>query len=350
MYDELLIDPPSYPRSGTYADLLLWHLRVWWTRPEGNTTQRGEDPWEIAIFRDTIFKDYKGKDPEGPSKKFRSYIGLYQKYAPSEGQARVIARNLFGGKIHFKRWENDLDQARIRSRGKGRNIANISVSTAIAELEKALSAEGAKPKDCSTASIPDLTPHFIGRDEDVADLANALVATGQIAVLVQGGPGMGKTELTKAVAHHEVIAARYGERRWFVTLDAATDAQKLLDAISVGIGTDPNLGLAGILVRLGSAPGLLILDNLETPWEPEGHRAAVQEILQVLCGTIDLTLIASIRGDRIPEGIDWSDVRHADALTPKYAASLFSRIAQFKTLPTQSFGFLLQPSVACRWR
>jgi hypothetical protein len=64
---------------------------------------------------------------------------------------------------------------------------------------------------------------FLGRDDDLAVLVPMLVPGA--AVLVQGPPGIGKTELTRAAARAGETVARFGEgRRWFVALQTAATA------------------------------------------------------------------------------------------------------------------------------
>ncbi|MGK0492052.1 MAG: WD40 repeat protein [Sphingomonas echinoides] len=249
-------NPPTYPESGTYADLLLWHLEVWWTRPGGSPTQRGATPWDIRAFKDEVFKDDKGVDPDGPYKKYRSYTGKYQKYPPSEGKAKIISRLLFNGEVQFKRWENDLKEARIRSAGKGNNIANISISAAIAKLEKALAEEAAHSEEL-TKQLPEhldavtfthrqthkfkaeaarqnsalvaarLTSFFAGRSSDlkaIEDFVNRRMAGGSQGLLVIAAPaGFGKSALAARWCHlAEMVANRRVVRHFCSTSTGQT--------------------------------------------------------------------------------------------------------------------------------
>jgi predicted ATPase len=47
--------------------------------------------------------------------------------------------------------------------------------------------------------------------------------TNPIAVLLQGPGGIGKTTLTREAATQPAVIARFGPRRWFAELGAATD-------------------------------------------------------------------------------------------------------------------------------
>ena len=119
--------------------------------------------------------------------------------------------------------------------------------------------------------------------------------------LIQGGPGIGKTSLTQAVGNDPAIVRRFGEtNRWFVSLDAISSATAMQDAITRSVGGDPARGFDTTLALLRQQPGLLVLDNLETPWDPKTERRATEAILAALADTPGLALLASFRGgDRI---------------------------------------------------
>lgn len=188
-----------------------------------------------------------------------------------------------------------------------------------------------------TESIPRLTPYFIGRDNDVERLADIIATTDDgCSILIQGAPGMGKTELTKAVAHQKNIVARFGQRRWFIPLDAAMSVQGVLNALSSALGTDPDLGVKAIITRLSLAPALLILDNIETPLEQADPREDVEKLLAEISVTPGLALLASQRGSQIIQGLAWTLVHRLNVLERSDAAKLFLKIAHFKN-PTDPF-------------
>jgi MoxR-like ATPase len=74
--------------------------------------------------------------------------------------------------------------------------------------------------------VPLPPAHFLGRGNDIATILDVLLtAPSPVSILVQGGPGVGKTSLTTAVAAHPEILRRFGEaNRWFVKLDTTTTA------------------------------------------------------------------------------------------------------------------------------
>lgn len=131
-----------------------------------------------------------------------------------------------------------------------------------------------------------------GRDADAAALIAALDTTDQAALLVLGAAGIGKTTLTRRVATDNAIVARFGHRRWFVELETANDAASMQAAIIRAIGLNPAAAyFAQALAFLARSRGLLVLDNLETPWEHDLR--AVQDTLQMLATTPGVSLLAS---------------------------------------------------------
>lgn len=107
---------------------------------------------------------------------------------------------------------------------------------------------------------------------------------------------MGKTVLARAVLHHIDTCARF-EHRFFVSAEAATTAVELAALIGLHLGLDPGANLTDIVVQYfisQASPCLLVLDNLETPWEPAQVREGVENLLSLLAAVEQLTLIVSL--------------------------------------------------------
>jgi hypothetical protein len=90
-------------------------------------------------------------------------------------------------------------------------------------------------------------------------------------------------------------------RRWFVALETALDRAGLRERIVVAVGGNPAEPTAfdHACRTLAEAAGLLVLDNLETPWEAD--MPGVQDDLRRLAAIPGLSLLASLRGSATPD-------------------------------------------------
>ncbi|KAJ7841250.1 hypothetical protein B0H13DRAFT_2286978 [Mycena leptocephala] len=112
----------------------------------------------------------------------------------------------------------------------------------------------------------------------------------RIAIL--GGGGMGKTSLARAVLHHHDTSRKF-EHRFFVSAEPATSTTELAALIGLHLGLNPSQDLTRPVVQyFARKPScLLILDNLETAWEPIQSRGEIEEFLSLLTGVDNLALI-----------------------------------------------------------
>ena len=94
---------------------------------------------------------------------------------------------------------------------------------------------------------------------------------------------MGKTSLARAVLHHPETLNRFKER-FFVSAEPATTSVELAALIGLHIGLDPGQNLTKVVIQYftRNSACLLILDNLETGWEPIQSRSQVEELLLLL--------------------------------------------------------------------
>ncbi|KAJ7633658.1 hypothetical protein DFH06DRAFT_1004159, partial [Mycena polygramma] len=147
---------------------------------------------------------------------------------------------------------------------------------------------------------------FHGRQSELSAIVKLCSeASPRIAIL--GGGGMGKTSLARAALHHPDIAAKY-QRRVFVECDSATTRLELAALIGSHIGLHPGKDLTKPVVKYFTTEGpcLLILDNLETPWEPPHSRSGVEEFLSLLTDVMHLALIITMRGAERPAKVRWT--------------------------------------------
>ena len=115
----------------------------------------------------------------------------------------------------------------------------------------------------------------------------------RIAIL--GGGGMGKTSLAQAVLHNPETSAKF-EERYFVSAEAATTSIELAALIGLHLGLNPGKDLTKPVIQFFSRrlSCLLILDNLETVWEPMQSRGGVEEFLSLLTEVKHLGLIVCV--------------------------------------------------------
>ncbi|KAJ7697100.1 hypothetical protein B0H16DRAFT_1484854, partial [Mycena metata] len=122
----------------------------------------------------------------------------------------------------------------------------------------------------SISMLPAEPRIFHGRETELADILK-LFGENSPRIAILGAGGMGKTSLSRAVLHHTSIAVRYNDNWFFVACDGSTTNQvELAGVIGAHLGLKSGKDLTqGVLWHLSSAPPtLLILDNLETPWDP----------------------------------------------------------------------------------
>ncbi|KAJ7482655.1 P-loop containing nucleoside triphosphate hydrolase protein, partial [Mycena latifolia] len=149
--------------------------------------------------------------------------------------------------------------------------------------------------------------NFHGRELEVSTIVHQLnQQLPRVAIL--GGGGMGKTSLARAILHHPQVSAKYDQHRFFVACDAASSSVHLAALIGGHVGLKPGQDVTQPVVRYfsGSPPSLLILDNLETVWEPNESRAGVEKFLALLEDIEHLALIITMRGAERPANIRWT--------------------------------------------
>ncbi|KAJ7042303.1 P-loop containing nucleoside triphosphate hydrolase protein [Mycena alexandri] len=148
---------------------------------------------------------------------------------------------------------------------------------------------------------------FHGRDSELADILDLFrQVTPRIAIL--GAGGIGKTSLARIVVHYEEVTNKYHGNRFFVTCDTASSKPELAGLIGAHLGLKPGEDLTQAVLKHFSSgpPTLLILDNLETVWEPTKSRKEIEEFLSLLTDINSLALVITMRGAERPSKVQWT--------------------------------------------
>ncbi|KAJ7046392.1 hypothetical protein C8F04DRAFT_1064144 [Mycena alexandri] len=157
----------------------------------------------------------------------------------------------------------------------------------------------------SFAMFPASPKIFHGREQELQQIMD-LLSRESPRIVILGPGGMGKTSLAVAILHSDT-ASKY-EHRHFVSCHSSPSYLELVSNIASHIGVDHGPNLAGEIVRHFSRSGasLLILDNLETPWEALDARADVEELLSLLADVPHLAILVTMRGAERPGKVQWT--------------------------------------------
>ncbi|KAJ7354283.1 hypothetical protein DFH08DRAFT_984664 [Mycena albidolilacea] len=169
-----------------------------------------------------------------------------------------------------------------------------------------LGAYGLKNSSTSLMMLPSNPKIFHGRESEIDDILNIL---GQEAprIAILGGGGMGKTTLARAALHHPDVSSRF-EQRFFVSAESATTSIELAGLIGLHIGLNPGQDLTKPVIHYFSKQSLclLVLDNLETVWEPIQTRDGIERFLSLLTDLDHVALMITMRGAERPAQVRWT--------------------------------------------
>jgi tetratricopeptide (TPR) repeat protein len=123
------------------------------------------------------------------------------------------------------------------------------------------------------SGVPHMPPHFVGRDELLNDLVARLLAGHSPALSADGLPGVGKTTLALAIAHHPRVLAHFSDGVLWAGLGRTADVASIQaswgDALHVEVSDLADLRARS--QRLHAAIGqhrlLVVLDDA-WQWQP----------------------------------------------------------------------------------
>ncbi len=157
------------------------------------------------------------------------------------------------------------------------------------------------------ARLPVPSSTLVGRDGELATLAEALREARLVTVVGVGG--VGKTRLALEVARHASDA--YADGVSLVELAAVSSADGLVDAVMAAVGAIPALGPQGekaLLTFLSSKEMLVVLDNCEHLLWP------VADLVEALLARSEGS--AFLATSREPLGVAGERVMHLASLRP----------------------------------
>jgi tetratricopeptide (TPR) repeat protein len=180
--------------------------------------------------------------------------------------------------------------------------------------------------------------YCFGREREVAEVVEALLADKPQPLPILGGPGMGKTTIALKALHEKRVAERFRDRRWFVRCDGVKSRKDLAGAIAgtLDLPITPSVEQT-VLEELATAPAALVLDNAETPLDADGPK--VEELLSMLANIESLALVVTIRSRKRPRGVPWRTSTEPQRLADTAAAETFVAVSgkpQFATDPDLS--------------
>ncbi|KAJ6492106.1 P-loop containing nucleoside triphosphate hydrolase protein, partial [Mycena sanguinolenta] len=140
--------------------------------------------------------------------------------------------------------------------------------------------------------LPSKPKIFYGRETELEDIMKMLLNQQSPRISILGGGGMGKTSLARAALHHPETLTRFKER-FLVSAEPATTSVELAALIGLHVALDPGKDLTKAVIQYFTRESscLLILDNLETVWDPIQSRSEVEELLSLLTEVQHLGLI-----------------------------------------------------------
>jgi hypothetical protein len=100
------------------------------------------------------------------------------------------------------------------------------------------------------------------------------------------------------------VESKYSEI-YFVSCQSTPTCLELVSMIADHLGLEKQSNLLRTMINYftHAPPALLVLDNFETPWEPNSSRSEVEEILSLLTDIPQLALMVGMKLDEKSENL-----------------------------------------------
>ncbi|KZS92741.1 hypothetical protein SISNIDRAFT_550287 [Sistotremastrum niveocremeum HHB9708] len=172
---------------------------------------------------------------------------------------------------------------------------------------------------------------FFGRTSYVDRVVEQVTRDAQSRVAILGAGGMGKTSVALAAIHDSRVVSIYQSRRHFIACESVSDASCLISSLleSFDITTPSDFETLVSFLSRQTSRTLLVLDNLETPWESPANRQEVEYVLETLSDIPGISLLITMRGAERPSSVVWSRpfLPQLPCLDPQSSKEAFTAIS-----------------------
>ena len=166
-----------------------------------------------------------------------------------------------------------------------------------------------------TGNLPSMSAELVGRENELAALAD-LLARGRLVTIVGPG-GVGKTAAAIAVGRGLKASAAFPDGIWLARLETAGTADRVIDVLVSAV--DGPGGEAALFASLADASALVILDNCEHVVDPAAALA-----IRLLDAAPGLRILST---SQVPLDLDGELVYELDPLPLSEGVELFTRRA-----------------------
>ncbi|THU90958.1 hypothetical protein K435DRAFT_675109, partial [Dendrothele bispora CBS 962.96] len=151
---------------------------------------------------------------------------------------------------------------------------------------------------------------FKGREELVEQGINILCQQASRFLAILGAGGMGKTSLALHIMNSALVKDKFAERCYFIPCELFEDAESLVQGLGhvMKLTMQENKSKHEVLFdHLQAAHGdlLIVFDNFETPWNYDGSRVGVRNLLEKIAPYGKVSIIVTMRGPDGPGDIPW---------------------------------------------
>ncbi|KAJ6531371.1 hypothetical protein DFH09DRAFT_1409379 [Mycena vulgaris] len=164
-------------------------------------------------------------------------------------------------------------------------------------------------RSSSISLLPGSPQIFHGRDAELKSIVSNLLQEAPSRIAILGTGGVGKSSLSLAALCNPDIATKFGSGRHFISCESSQSAEDIAAVLSSHFALEGNANpTKAVLEHLSSqdTPCIVVLDNLETPWEFPGGCSAVEDFLSHLSAIDTVHLIITMRGEERPGKVRWS--------------------------------------------